>query len=222
MKPVRLRPRAAFIGPAFVRPAFLRPVVAALGGALAALFIHSAHADLPTVPARAAVEAAPAVGTSGLAQAALGMALVLGLIFACAWVARRFGLQRLGGGGNLVKVVSSASVGQRERVVVVEVGGTWLVLGVTPTQVNALHALPAGAQPPVAALSSAASPAAAHTGAPVAPATTALRGRSGSGASLFAGSLSSANAAKFDPVWQFAQKLNDSLSGKSKSPLTTL
>ena len=34
-------------------------------------------------------------------------------------------------------------VGQRERVVVVEVGGSWLVLGVAPGQVRALHTLPA-------------------------------------------------------------------------------
>jgi flagellar protein FliO/FliZ len=74
-------------------------------------------------------------------QAAAGMLLVLGLIFFCAWLARRFGLQRLGGSG-LVKIVSSAPVGTRERVVVVEVAGTWLVLGVTASQVNTLHSLP--------------------------------------------------------------------------------
>ena len=51
------------------------------------------------------------------------------------------------GGGHLVKVVSSAALGQRERVVVVEVGGQWLVLGVTSSQVNMLHTLPAQAQP---------------------------------------------------------------------------
>ena len=72
------------------------------------------------------------------------MVLVLGLIFALAWLARRFGLQRLGG-SSVVKVISSASVGARERVVVVELAGTWLVLGVTPGQVNTLHSLPAQA-----------------------------------------------------------------------------
>jgi flagellar protein FliO/FliZ len=100
--------------------------------------------SLPTVPSHA-VEMAPAVGASGLLQAGFGMLVVLGLIFGCAWLARRFGLQRFGGGGQVVKVVSSASVGQRERVVVVEVAGTWLVLGVTASQVNTLHSLPAQA-----------------------------------------------------------------------------
>jgi flagellar biosynthetic protein FliP len=39
-----------------------------------------------------------------------------------------------------VKVVSSSSLGQRERVVVVEIDGTWLVLGVTASQINTAHA----------------------------------------------------------------------------------
>jgi flagellar protein FliO/FliZ len=102
------------------------------------------HAALPTVPSPA--EAAPAVGASSLLQAGFGMFAVLGLIFLCAWAARRFGLQRLGG-GQAVKVVSSTMVGQRERVVVVEIGATWLVLGVTASQVNTLHSLPAQAGP---------------------------------------------------------------------------
>ena len=101
--------------------------------------------SLPTVPTPVHEVVPAAVGASGLLQAGFGMAMVVGLIFLCAWLARRFGLQRLGG-GHLVKVVSSAAVGQRERVVVVEVADTWLVLGVTPSQVNTLHTLPAQAQ----------------------------------------------------------------------------
>ncbi|WP_431110818.1 flagellar biosynthetic protein FliO [Variovorax paradoxus] len=120
----------------------LRRVAASIAAAASSLGAHVAHAALPTVPSP--VEAAPAVGASGLLQAGFGMFVVLGLIFLCAWAARRFGLQRLGG-GQFVKVVSSAMVGQRERVVVVEVGATWLVLGVTSSQVNTLHSMPAQA-----------------------------------------------------------------------------
>ena len=114
-----------------------------LAGASLWLCAMAAHANLPTVPS---APAAPSggVGAGGMLQAVLGMACVLGLILACAWLARRFGLQRLGG-GHVVKVVSSTSVGQRERVVVVEVAGQWLVLGVTPQNINTLHALPAQA-----------------------------------------------------------------------------
>jgi len=123
----------------------LRRVAASIAAAAGSLAAHAAHAALPTVPSPVET-AAPAVGASSLLQAGFGMFAVLGLIFLCAWAARRFGLQRLGG-GQFVKVVSSAMVGQRERVVVVEVGATWLVLGVTSNQVNTLHSMPAQAAP---------------------------------------------------------------------------
>ncbi|MGJ7527669.1 flagellar biosynthetic protein FliO [Variovorax sp. GB1P17] len=117
----------------------------ARGAALLALGTQAVHAALPTVPTPVHEAAPVASGGSGLLQAGFGMAAVLGLIFLCAWLARRFGLQRMGG-SQVVKVVSSAMVGQRERVVVVEVAGQWLVLGVTSSQVNTLHTLPAQAQ----------------------------------------------------------------------------
>ena len=128
----------------------------------------AAHANLPTVPSTPeAATAAPAsgVGAGGLLQAVLGLAWVLGLILACAWAARRFGLQRFGG-GHVVKVVSSTSVGQRERVVVVEVAGQWLVLGVTPQHITPLHSLPAQA-----GAASDAAPAPGFTGSPLGQAT---------------------------------------------------
>jgi flagellar protein FliO/FliZ len=105
----------------------------------------SAGAVLPTVPT-AAAEPVRSFGAPGLLQAGLGLTLVLAMIFGCAWLARRFGLQP-SSSGRLLKVVSSAMVGQRERVVVVELGGQWLVLGVAAGQVRALHTMPAQTLP---------------------------------------------------------------------------
>ena len=116
---------------------------------LAWLAALPAHAALPTVPTPAAEAAAP-LGAGSLLQAGLGMLLVLGLIFLCAWAARRWGLQRVGG-SPVVKLIASTAVGTRERVVVVEVGERWLVLGVTPSQINTLHSLPAQPVTPGAA-----------------------------------------------------------------------
>ncbi len=99
---------------------------------------------------------------SSLTQAGLGMALVLGLIFLCAWMARRFGLQRLDG-GQLVKTISSTAVGQRERVVVVEVADNWLVLGVTAQQVSLLHTMAPQSLPSAVAMQQPAMPFAAHS-----------------------------------------------------------
>lgn len=70
----------------------------------------------------------------------LSLVLILGGFVAVAWFARRH-LPGLGAQGA-VKVVGSTAVGARERVVVVEVEGTWLLLGVGGGNVRVLHTLP--------------------------------------------------------------------------------
>ncbi|WP_321960171.1 flagellar biosynthetic protein FliO [Paraburkholderia sp. J7] len=90
--------------------------------------------------------AVPALGFGAVVQTVLGLALVIGVVFGCAWLARRLGLQ--GGPKNaLVKTVGGASLGGKERVAVVEIGDTWLVLGAAPGNVRLLHTLPAGELP---------------------------------------------------------------------------
>jgi flagellar protein FliO/FliZ len=98
--------------------------------------------------AQAAVAQAPAEPSTGggLLQATLGLALVLGLLAGAAWLAKRFTPGALKSGVPL-RIVASQAVGQRERVVVVEVADQWLVLGVAPGRVNALSTLPKGALP---------------------------------------------------------------------------
>ncbi len=84
------------------------------------------------------------LGLAVLGKTALALALVIGVILLCSALLKRMGPGR-GRQGQHLKVVASTSVGQRERVVVVEVEGTWLVLGVGGGQVSALHQLPAPA-----------------------------------------------------------------------------
>ena len=85
------------------------------------------------------------MSAGSMLQFATGLALVLGLIVAAGWFMKRFSIGPAASG--LVKVVAGAAVGQRERVVVVEVGDTWMVLGVAPGRVSALHTMPRGASP---------------------------------------------------------------------------
>lgn len=104
--------------------------------------------------------AAPSLGFGAVLQTLVGLAVVIGLVFACAWLARRFGFQPARRGGPL-KVVSSVAVGAKESATIVEIGDTWLVLGVAPGNVRLLHTLPAGspsATAPVDAPAGAASP----------------------------------------------------------------
>ena len=76
-----------------------------------------------------------------LMQVALSLGVVLALIWGLAWLVRRVG-QVGPAGARVVRQVGGTLVGGRERVVVVEVAGRWLVLGVTAQQVSCLHVLP--------------------------------------------------------------------------------
>ncbi|AOJ12117.1 flagellar biosynthetic protein FliO [Burkholderia vietnamiensis] len=96
--------------------------------------------------------AAPSLGVGAVLQTLVGLAVVIGLVFGCAWLARRFGFQPARRGGPL-KVVSSVGLGAKESATIVEIGDTWLVLGVAPGNVRLLHTLPAGSAPDAAVVS---------------------------------------------------------------------
>ena len=57
------------------------------------------------------------------------------------WVLKKL-LAPRGESAGLLRVVAGTAVGTRERVVIVEVGATWLVLGVAPGRVSALAEVP--------------------------------------------------------------------------------
>ena len=82
----------------------------------------------------------------GIMQMLLGLAFVLGLIVLASWLLRRFGAGPTAP-GSLVRIVTAASVGPREKVVLVEIKDIWLVLGVAPGRVSVLHQLPRQALP---------------------------------------------------------------------------
>jgi len=104
----------------------------------------SSLAATPAIIATSAAEGEALLGLAALGKTGLALLLVIGLILLCSWL-----LRRLNAGQNLagqpLKVLGSTAVGQRERVVIVEVAGTWLVLGVAPGQISKLHELPAPA-----------------------------------------------------------------------------
>lgn len=80
---------------------------------------------------------APATPTVSLFKTIFGLAVVLGVMAALAWFAKRM-TGRQGNSHSVARIVGGVSVGSRERVVVVEVGNRWLVVGVAADQVNAI------------------------------------------------------------------------------------
>ncbi|XBS68370.1 flagellar biosynthetic protein FliO [Acerihabitans sp. KWT182] len=88
--------------------------------------------------------AAPTFNAAGaLSQVGGTLGVILLLIVVGAWLVRKLGLAPSVKPSRRLRVLAGCSVGQRERVVVVEVEGTWLVLGVTPQHITPLHTLPA-------------------------------------------------------------------------------
>ncbi|MBK6636255.1 MAG: flagellar biosynthetic protein FliO [Rhodocyclaceae bacterium] len=93
-------------------------------------------------PAVAVPVAVPAPNFSGnMLTMLLGLAAVLALMVGALWLLKQL-TQRRGGPSALLKVVAGTAVGPRERVVIVEVGSTWLVLGVAPGRVTPLAEVP--------------------------------------------------------------------------------
>lgn len=106
-------------------------------GALAALF--SLQALAAPAQGQAALPSSP-VSFGAMLQVLLGLALVLAAVAGSAWLLRRLAPGQTGAGGAM-KIVGGLAVGPKERVVLVEIGETWLVLGVAAGQVTALHTL---------------------------------------------------------------------------------
>ena len=142
------------------------PVPAAAAAASAAVPVPgaAAAADAPVPAAAASAAPAPAAAplprvatavqsspvtpsAGGLMQTIFGLCLVLGLLFALAWFLKRHGPRHVGQSAHL-RIVGALNLGGRERVIVVEVGEQWIVVGASPGRVNALATLPRQADTP--------------------------------------------------------------------------
>lgn len=81
-------------------------------------------------------------GTAMLGQVILALLFVIALIFGAAWLMKRF--QMLNPGlSRQVKVLESVTLGRKEKLLLVEVQQTKLLLGVGAQSINVLHTLDA-------------------------------------------------------------------------------
>lgn len=96
------------------------------------------------IPLPAAADGAtPGVGAGSYLQAGLALALIVGLLIGAAWLARKVtGGKGFGQGG--MRVIGGVALGPRERIVLLEVGEEWLVIGIVPGQIRTLHRLAKG------------------------------------------------------------------------------
>lgn len=71
------------------------------------------------------------------------LGLVLAALFGALWLLRRLSGGRLASGSPF-RTVGGIAVGSRERVVLLEIGEHWLVVGVAPGSVTGIATLPRG------------------------------------------------------------------------------
>ena len=128
-------PAVTPVVPAAAETATTSPATTAPAAAPAATPPGPLAMTIPTPP-----PAAPGAGS--LMQTTFALLFVLALLVGGAWFLKRFGPKNLGGAGGTVKLVGSLSLGTRERILVVEVGEQWIVVGASPGRMNALATMP--------------------------------------------------------------------------------
>jgi flagellar protein FliO/FliZ len=101
----------------------------------AGLLLSTALAAAPAEQATRLTESP--LSTANLANTAMGLLVVLGVMLALAWLVRRF-MQAPGVGRGAVRVLGGVSLGTRERAVLVAVDRRRLLIGVAPGQVRTL------------------------------------------------------------------------------------
>lgn len=112
----------------------MRRIAAALTGG----FLPCALLAAPVAP----VAAAPAVDSGAeLVRVLISLLGVVALIFFVGWLSRR-AQARIRPGGQKIRVIESMPVGIKEKVMLIEVGGTQLLVGASPTGgLRTLHVL---------------------------------------------------------------------------------
>lgn len=105
------------------------------------LVLVSLAVSAPAFAAPAATGAMDGAGMGGqVTKLLLGLLLVVGLIFLLAWLLRR--VQHLGPrDAQAIKLISTRSLGPRDRLVLVQVGGEQILLGMSPGRITPLHVL---------------------------------------------------------------------------------
>ena len=82
----------------------------------------------------------PVIGSDDVLNVGTSLVLIVAIIFVVGFSYTRARGVR-GQGGEIIRVLATQSLGPKERVLLVEVGGTQLVIGMTTSQIQTLHVL---------------------------------------------------------------------------------
>ena len=96
---------------------------------------------MPSLGYAEAIVTGPPNPVIALLKMAMALAVVLGLLWAFAFLLKRFQAPALQAKSGL-RLISTYNLGQREKLVVMQVGEEQLLLGVSPSTISTLHVLP--------------------------------------------------------------------------------
>ncbi|WP_198116625.1 flagellar biosynthetic protein FliO [Massilia rhizosphaerae] len=132
--------------PASPAPATTEPAAPAAGPAPSAA--PDVAAPRPATPGVTVPTVTMPAGSStgSLLQTLFALIVVLAVLGALAWFLKRYA-PKVGGGNANMRVVGALNLGGRERIVVVEIGNEWIVVGASPGRINALATMPRQAGP---------------------------------------------------------------------------
>lgn len=97
--------------------------------------------------AQTAAAEAPGVTGSAILQMLFGLTLIIGLLFFGAYLLRKLNGGRNFGHSGPLRIVGGLMISARERIVLLEIGNEWVVIGIVPGQIKTLHTLPKGELP---------------------------------------------------------------------------
>ncbi len=87
------------------------------------------------------------MSTSALMQMLVGLVVIIGILFGAAYLLRKVNGGRGFGNSGPMRVVGGLMLSTRERIVLIEIDDTWLVVGIVPGQIKTLHTLAKGSIP---------------------------------------------------------------------------
>ncbi len=101
------------------------------------------------LPASALAQAAEPPGVSGAAilQMLMALSLIVLILFAATWLLRRLNGGQAFANAGPMKVVGGLTISPRERILLIEIEESWILVGVVPGQIKTLHTLPKGELP---------------------------------------------------------------------------
>jgi flagellar protein FliO/FliZ len=118
----------------------LRGRLASTAGFIALLCPVAGQAEEKSKPLSPVGMAGEVMSDGLLMQSVTGLLIVLASVIVLAWLMRRLGRLQSSAGGVL-KMIDGMALSTRERVVLVQVGDTQVLLGVAPGRVEAVHVL---------------------------------------------------------------------------------